>query len=148
MTVLQFVDTNVLLYAVSTAPDEAEKAQQARRLLDGDDLALSVQVLQEFYVQATRKNRSDALTSQQASQLVEAFLRFPVQENTVSLMTAAFASSVRFRISYWDAAVLEAARSLGCRTVLSEDLAHGRDYDGVVVRNPFLKKSMKIHSRT
>jgi predicted nucleic acid-binding protein len=133
----RFVDTNVLLYAISTAPDEAEKASQARRLLDGDDLALSVQVLQEFYVQATRKGRADALTSQQASQLVEAFARFPVQEITVVLMNAAIAAASRFQISYWDAAILEAARSLGCRTVLSEDLAHGRDYDGVVVRNPF-----------
>ena len=143
MTALQFVDTNILLYAISTAADEAEKTREAHRLLDGDDLALSVQVLQEFYVQATRKSRADALTSQQASQLVEAFLRFPVQENTVSLMTAAFAASVHYRISFWDAAILEAARSLGCRTVLSEDLAHGRDYDGVVVRNPFRRRSVR-----
>jgi predicted nucleic acid-binding protein len=140
MTAQRFVDTNVLLYAISTAPEEAAKSREARNLLEGDDLALSVQVLQEFYVQATRKSRSDALTPAQASQLVEAFLRFPVQETSVALMTAAFASAARFRISYWDAAVLEAARSLGCRTVLSEDLAHGRDYDGVVVRNPFRKR--------
>lgn len=137
MAALQFVDTNVLLYAISTAPDEAAKAREARTLLDGDDLALSVQVLQEFYVQATRKGRSDALTPRQASQLVEAFLRFPVQDTTVALMKAAIDASSRFRISYWDAAILEAARSLGCRTLLSEDLAHGRDYEGVVVRNPF-----------
>jgi predicted nucleic acid-binding protein len=140
MTALQFVDTNILLYAISTAGDEAAKSREARHLLDGNDLALSVQVLQEFFVQATRKTRPDSLTTEQASQLVEALLRFPVQENTVALMTAAFASSSRFRISYWDAAIIEAARSLGCRIVLSEDLAHGRDYDGVVVRNPFRKK--------
>lgn len=140
MSARQFVDTNILLYAISTAPDEAAKMREARRLLDGDDLALSVQVLQEFYVQATRKGRSDALTSRQASQLIEAFLRFPVQENTVSLMTAAIVSASRFRISYWDAAILEAARSLGCRTVLSVDLAHGRDYEGVLVSNPFRRR--------
>jgi predicted nucleic acid-binding protein len=140
MTARQFVDTNVLLYSISTAPDEALKAREALRLLDGEDLALSVQVLQEFYVQATHRSRSDALTSSQASQLVEAFLRFPVQENTVALMTASFAASARFRISYWDASILEAARSLGCRIVLSEDLSHGRDYDGVTVRNPFRRK--------
>ncbi|MGZ5446273.1 MAG: PIN domain-containing protein [Thermoanaerobaculia bacterium] len=140
MPVLQFVDTNVLLYAISTAPDEAAKAREARRLLDGDDLALSVQVLQEFYVQATRKGRPDALAPRQAWQLVEAFLRFPVQDTTVSVVNAAIDSSSRFRISYWDAAILEAARSLGCRTVLSEDLAHGRDYEGVIVRNPFRRK--------
>jgi predicted nucleic acid-binding protein len=140
MTARRFVDTNVLLYAISTAPEEAEKSREARTLLKGEDLALSVQVLQEFYVQATRKSRSDALTNVQAAQLVEALLRFPVQDTTVALMTASFAAATRFRISYWDAAVLEAARILGCRTVLSEDLAHGRDYDGVVVRNPFRKR--------
>lgn len=139
MTAKRFVDTNILLYAISTAPEEATKAREAREILDSDDLALSVQVLQEFYVQATRKTRSDALSPAQASQLVEALLRFPIQETTVSLLTASIAAATRYRISYWDAAVLEAARSLGCRTVLSEDLAHGRDYDGVVVRNPFRK---------
>lgn len=140
MTALQFVDTNILLYAISTAPEEAAKAHEARRLLDGDDLALSVQVLQEFYVQATRRSRPDVLTPKQASQLIEAFLRFPVQENTVALMRAALASAARFRIAYWDAAILEAARSLGCQTLLSEDFSHGRDYDGVVVRNPFRRR--------
>src|SRR5689334_10945970 len=117
----QFVDTNVLLYAISTAPDEAAKTSEALRLLTRDDLALSVQVLQEFYVQATRKGRADALTTRQASQLIEAFARFPVQEITLSLMNAAIVSASRFQVSYWDAAILEAARSLGCRTVLSED---------------------------
>lgn len=137
MTGLQFVDTNILLYAISTAPAEMAKAQEARRLLDRDNLALSVQVLQEFYVQATRAQRAGALTSEQASQLIEAFLRFRIQDTTVALMTAAIRSASRYRISYWDAAVLEAARSLGCQTLWSEDLADGRDYDGVVVRNPF-----------
>ena len=134
---MRFVDTNVLLYAVSTAPDEARKAAIARRLLDADDLALSVQVLQEFYVQATRRSRADPLSHDQASRLVEAFLRFPQQETTAALMTAALASSHRLRISYWDAAILEAARKLGCPTVLSEDLTHGRDYGGVIVEDPF-----------
>jgi len=137
---MRFVDSNILLYATSKNPAESDKAAKARALLDAVDLALSVQVLQEFYVQATRKSRSDALTNVQAAQLVEALLRFPVQDTTVALMTASFAAATRFRISYWDAAVLEAARILGCRTVLSEDLAHGRDYDGVVVRNPFRKR--------
>ena len=135
---MRFVDTNVLLYAVSTADDERAKAEQARGILETGDLGLSVQVLQEFYVQATRASKPERLTHEQASVLVESFLRFPVQEITVPLMAAALTSTARFQLSYWDAAVLEAARSLGCATVLSEDLSHGQDYDGVRVENPFL----------
>ena len=136
-TAVRFVDTNVLLYAVSRAPAEAPKAAAARRLLGAADLALSVQVLQEFYVQATRPARSGALSHEQASLLVEAWLRFPVQETTVPLMLAAVRTADRYRISYWDAAIIEAARGLGCATLLSEDMAHGQDFNGVVVENPF-----------
>jgi predicted nucleic acid-binding protein len=136
-TAMRFVDTNVLLYSVSTAAAEQEKAQIALKLLDEHDLALSVQVLQEFYVQATRESKSDRITHEQAAALVEAYLRFTVQETTIALMQAALESRHRFRISYWDAAVIEAARMLACDTLLSEDLSHGRDYDGVRVENPF-----------
>jgi predicted nucleic acid-binding protein len=134
---MRFVDTNVLLYAVSTAREEAAKAQAARKVLDADDLALSVQVLQEFYVQATRTGRKDRLSHEQAALLVESWLRFPVQETTVTLLRSALEAKRRHRLSYWDAAVLAAARALGCEVLLSEDLAHGRDYDGVRVVDPF-----------
>jgi predicted nucleic acid-binding protein len=134
---MRFVDTNVLLYAVSTSPGEGAKSRRALSLLEADDLALSVQVLQEFYVQATRSTKPDRLTHDQAAALVEAFLRFPVQEITLPLMRAALKATARFRISYWDAAIIEAARSLGCDVVLSEDLSAAQDYAGVKVLNPF-----------
>jgi predicted nucleic acid-binding protein len=134
---MRFVDTNILLYAVSTAPGEAAKAKVALGLLEADDLALSVQVLQEFYVQATRVGRSDRLSHEQAALLVESWLRFPVQETTVPLLRAALDLRRRHRLSYFDAAIVEAARLLGCDIVLSEDLAHDRSYDGVKVTNPF-----------
>lgn len=134
---MRFVDTNVLLYAVSKDPTEAAKARRANALLSERDLALSVQVLQEFYVQATRPSRPDPLSHEQAAGLIESFLRFPVQPIDVRVARAALASCARFRISYWDAAILEAARAMGCAVVLSEDLAHGHDYDGVRVEDPF-----------
>ena len=136
-TSVPFVDTSVLLYAVSRAPDEQTKRTTANAILDTRSVALSVQVLQEFYVQSTRPTRSDALGHEHAADLVEAFLRFPVQELTTKLMLAALDTRERFRISYWDAAILEAARALGCEVVLSEHLADGQDYDGVRVENPF-----------
>jgi predicted nucleic acid-binding protein len=134
---VRFVDTNVLLYAISTDPDEAAKTTAARAILESADLALSVQVLQEFYVQATRPTRQYRLSHEQASLLVEAWLRFPVQDITVPIMLAAAATAQASHISYWDAAVVEAARALGCSSVLTEDLADGRDYGGVHIENPF-----------
>ncbi len=134
---MRFVDTNVLLYAVSTTSSEGAKTTVARGILEADDLALSVQVLQEFYVQATRPGRSGRLSHEQAALLVEAWLRFRVLETTVALVREALDLRRRHRLSYWDAAIVEAARLLGCDTLLSEDLAHGRSYDGVRVVNPF-----------
>lgn len=136
MTV-RFADTNVLLYAISTDPGEEDKSRRAREILGRRDLALSVQVLQEFYVQATRANRPDPLSHEQAATLVESFLRFPVAAATSAVMLAALATRERWQISYWDAAILEAARTLGCEIVLSEDLNDGQDYAGVRVENPF-----------
>jgi predicted nucleic acid-binding protein len=134
---MRFVDTNVLLYAVSTAPAEAPKTEAARALLESEDLALSVQVLQEFYVQATRAARAERLSHEQAALLIESWLRFPVQETTVPLVQAALQLKRRHRLSYWDAAIVAAARLLECEILLSEDLAHGRAYEGVRVVNPF-----------
>jgi predicted nucleic acid-binding protein len=122
---------------VSTAPAEASKARAAQGLLESHDLALSTQVLQEFYVQATRAGRADRLSHEQASLLIESWLRFPVQETTVPLVQGALELKRRHRLSYWDAAIIEAARLLDCETLLSEDLAHGRSYEGVRVVNPF-----------
>ena len=140
MIAMRFVDTNVLLYSVSTLPEESSKATAARELLDETDLCLSVQVRQEFYVQATRKSKTGALSPADAAAFVEKWMRFPVQETTVGVMREAFAASVRWQISYWDAAVVEAARTFGCREVLSEDLNAGRDYGGVRVANPFASR--------
>ena len=134
---MRFVDTNVLLYAISRDPDEQPKADLANELLTRRDLALSAAVLQEFYVQATRPTRDDRLTHRQAADLVTAFTRFPIQETTVELVQAAIITRDRFGLSYWDAAIIEAGRLLGCDHILSEDLRHGQDYAGITVVNPF-----------
>jgi len=134
---MRFVDSNILLYAASKNPDERDKASQANDILNSLDLALSAQVLQEFYVQATRTTRIDRLSHQQAALLIQSFCRYPVQETTLVLVESALRTTERFQISYWDAAIIEAARALGCREILSEDMGDGRDYGGVRVVNPF-----------
>jgi predicted nucleic acid-binding protein len=134
---MRFVDSNILLYAASKTPAERNKAAQANNILNALDLAVSVQVLQEFYAQATRATRADRLSHQQATLLIRSFCRYPVQETTLGRVEAALRTTERFQISYWDAAIIEAARTLGCREVLSEDLGDGQDYGGVRVVNPF-----------
>ncbi|HLQ54417.1 MAG TPA: PIN domain-containing protein [Streptosporangiaceae bacterium] len=134
---MRFVDTNILLYAISRDPAEQDKAKRANDILADRDLALSVQVLQEFYVQATRVSRPDAIGHSQAVRLIESFRRFHVQDLTSGIMMAALDARQRFQLSYWDAAIIEASRAMGCTQVLSEDLNHGQDYAGVRVTNPF-----------
>lgn len=140
---MRFLDTNILLYAISKDSAERRKATIAIELLDSPtgDIGLSVQVLQEFFVQATRPSRHGALSHRLAEDYVDHWQAFRVQDNTVDLFRAAIVSSQRFGISYWDAAIIEAARMMGCDTVLSEDLSDGQNYRGVRVRNPFRKSA-------
>ena len=137
MNAPRFIDTNVFLYSISRDPAEARKRDIAIALLDSENIALSVQVLQEFYVQATRATRPDALTDEIAVGLVRTWLRFKVQELTLPLMINAFEIKTTYRLSYWDAAIVAAARALGCRELLSEDMSHGREIEGVVINDPF-----------
>jgi predicted nucleic acid-binding protein len=134
--VATFIDTNILLYAVSTADEEAEKRAIARRILLRTDLAFSVQVFQEFYEQATGPTGA-RVAPEIVVQFITSWTRFPVQPMTVELVFAAFAVRRRFGISYWDAAIIEAARSLGCSEVLTEDLQDHQSFDGLYARNPF-----------
>jgi len=135
---MRFVDTNVLLYAISSRSDESAKAERARALLNEPDLGLSVQVLQEFYVQATRPSATSPIGHDAAVAFIRTLERFALQEQTAVLMHAAFATRARYGISDWDAAIVEAARMLGCHQILTEDLQHGQDYGGVRATNPFL----------
>lgn len=132
-----FLDTNILLYSISTDPREASKRAIAIELLDREGGAVSVQVLQEFYVQATRTDREDSLPHDIAAGLIEAWMRFAVQENTVDLMKHAIAIRAAHGLSCWDSAIVAAACAQGCRELWTEDLAHGRSMEGVRIVNPF-----------
>jgi predicted nucleic acid-binding protein len=134
---VHFLDTNILLYSVSSDPAEAVKRERALALLDRDEGALSVQVLQEFYVQATRPSRPDPLPHAIASGLIATWTRFPVQDITLAILDGALEIKARHRFSYWDSAIIAAARALGCRTLYSEDLSHGRQVDGIAIVDPF-----------
>ncbi|MEJ0068801.1 MAG: PIN domain-containing protein [Pseudomonadota bacterium] len=95
---------------------EAAKRECAIALLDRDDGALSVQVLQEFYVQATRATRPDRVPHDIAAGLIATWTRFKVQDISLSILAAALEIRAAHGFSYWDSAVIAAARALGCRS--------------------------------
>lgn len=132
-----FLDTNILLYSVGTFPEEQFKRERAWALLDRVDVVLSVQVLQEFYVQATRSSRTDRLDHERAADFITAWRRFSIQANTVETLLDALAIKERYGFSYWDSAVVAAARIAGCSELYTEDLSHGQIIDGVRIINPF-----------
>lgn len=134
---MRLADTNILLYAVSNREADAGKRVRAETTLMEPDLALSVQVLQEFYHQATRPLGPAGLTHEQAVEFLHPLAALPTQEITVELFNRATELRNRFGGSYWDAATLAAAKMLGCDAVYSEDLSHEQDYDGVLVIDPF-----------
>lgn len=134
---MRFVDTNILLHAVSTLPEDANKRRRARELLREPNLAVSVQVFQEFYHQAIRPMRSGRLSEGDAISFLGTLLKFPVQDVTLALFRDAVAMSRRYQLSYWDGAILAAARAAGCDVVYSEDLSEEQNYDGLRVIDPF-----------
>jgi predicted nucleic acid-binding protein len=137
-TVPSFVDTNVLVYAEDR--DAKAKHRVASDLLVGlwqeRDGVVSVQVLQEFYVTATRKLKKP-LTSAKALEIVQEYLTWKVVENTAKLLTSAIDLQQRAQLSFWDAMVVQAALEAGCDRLYSEDLHSGQRFGSLVIVNPF-----------
>lgn len=133
-----FVDTNVLVYARDRA-DERKQARALswmRHLWETGEGRLSVQVLQEFYVTTTRK-LSPGLSPDEARADVEDLSAWrPIQIDTDAIR-AAWSIEDRFGLSFWDALIVAAAHVAACDVLLSEDLRHGLDLDGVRVVDPF-----------
>ncbi len=133
---IAFLDTNVLLYAASGRPDDAPKTARARRLIKEEQVAISFQVLQEFYANAVNAKKLN-LSAAEAAKWCAAWMQFPVAAMGLETFVRTLELADRFQISNWDAAILAAADQLDCPVVYSEDLSHGQDYDGVRVENPF-----------
>ena len=136
MTAQCFADTNILLYAGSKDPADAAKKMIARRLIASEDIGLSAQVLQEFIAAAAVKKRL-GIDAAETRATLNALLAFPVVPITAGLVLQAWEIKTRYQISYWDAAIIAAARELHCEVIYSEDLNNGQNYAGLVVRNPF-----------
>lgn len=130
-----FLDTNILLYAASSAKSEQNKRTKARELLAMEGGGLSVQVQAEFYVNATGKFK---LPHDKVVGILESLDSYPVLALTEAVFWAALQIKGHYQLSYWDSAIIAAAVELGCHTVYSEDLNHGQSYAGVRVINPFV----------
>lgn len=137
-SIRSFVDTNVFVYADDANPRERAKHDVAEAPLAHErGLVISTQVLQEFYVVATRKLRP-SMTAEDAANSVQRMTRLEVVVLDVPLVLSAIGTSRSATISLWDALVVEAARHARCDRILTEDLAHGQTIRGVTVENPFL----------
>lgn len=131
-----FLDTNILIYAALGKATEEAKRKAASELIASTQFGLSAQVLQEFYTVVTRKS-ARPLAPVQALEWIELLEVFPCVPIDASLVKRGAENSVRYRISYWDGAILAAAEALGAATLYSEDLNDGQNYGGVRVCNPF-----------
>lgn len=137
--VRSFVDTNVLVYAFDDA--DPQKKATAQRILETGrhgTLVLSPQVLQEFYVTVTRK-LARPMREEDAADVVRKLARLPMVVVDGDFVVRALEIQRRWRLSVWDALILQAATVGACSQVLSEDLQHGMRIGDVVVVNPFLE---------
>lgn len=137
MSVDAFLDTNVLVYAAAGRDQEAAKRARALDLIDEIDFGLSAQVLQEFYVTVVRKVETP-LSPAEALEWIEQLEAFPCQSLDPGLVKLGVEISQRYRISYWDGAIVAAAEALGARTLFTEDLNHDQTYGSIRVLNPFI----------
>jgi predicted nucleic acid-binding protein len=132
-----FVDTNVLVYAhdVDAGPKRTIAAALLRHLWNAGLGVLSMQVLQEFYVNVTRKIATP-LSRETARQVVNTYAAWWV-ETTPAEISAAFRIEDESRLGFWDALIVAAAAKAGAVRILSEDLNPQQIIAGVRVENPF-----------
>lgn len=115
---------------------DPKKAMRATELLETVDFAISAQVLQEFYV--TVRSPRIGLSEAQTNAWIENLLQFECASIDQALFLSGLGFSRRYKISYWDGAIIAAAERVGAKTLYSEDLAHGAAYGSVSVINPFI----------
>jgi predicted nucleic acid-binding protein len=135
-----FLDTNVLVHAFDH--DEPAKRERARDVLASakpDTLAVSAQVLGEFYVTVTRK-LARPLGEASAAEALEWLGLLHVVALDVPLVRAAVRVSRSAQLFYWDGLIVAAAEAAGCRLLLSEDLSDGQTIGTVRVENPFRER--------
>lgn len=135
---MEFVDTNVLVYAYDPTSGDRHTAASAllERLWQDRSGAVSVQVLQEFFVTVTRKVEHP-LPPSRARDRLRSLSRWPVHSPLAGDVIAASELAERHDVSFWDAMVIRSASQLGCDVIWTEDLNAGQRFGSAVVQNPF-----------
>ncbi len=135
MTANRFLDTNIIIYAAVGARENREKWLTAHDLLERSDICISGQVLAEFFVNCRKKT---TLQEAQIFDWLNQLTMLPCAPVDCELVLEGVAKSKRYRISYWDGAIVAAAERLGATTLYTEDLNHDQTYGTVRAVNPFL----------
>ncbi len=134
---LHFVDTNLFVYAHDESA--GRKREVARgviaELWESREGCASVQVLQEIFVNLTRKVPKP-LPAREVTAIIEDLSAWKIHAPGPPDVLSAIELHERASVSFWDAMILTSARSLGCRRLYSEDLNSGQTYDGVLIVNP------------
>lgn len=138
MTEKVFVDSNVLLYAhdKDAGAKQRRAAERLRKLWETGSGRLSTQVLQEFYVTVTRK-LGKPLSESDAAGAANDLCAFDVVEVDKEMVVRSMSLSRTERLSFWDALIVEAARTRRCDRLLTEDLHDGRQFGPLKITNPF-----------
>lgn len=133
-----FLDTNILVYAHDCST--GWKNDRARTLIaelwDSGNGVLSTQVLQELCINLRRKC-AVPLSFEETKRVMEDYLTWEVVVNTPKSVVQALDIEQRYKISFWDALIIQAAETSGASTLYSEDLSSGQSYGPVQVVNPF-----------
>ncbi|MBW2432502.1 MAG: PIN domain-containing protein [Deltaproteobacteria bacterium] len=134
-----FVDTNIFIYAhdIDSGPKHDIAASIIETLWKNKAGIISTQVLQEFYVNVTRKIKM-RLTRTQARGVIENYLVWHLELNGPDTILLASEIEERHHLSFWDAMILAAARNAEAEKILTEDLNPGQIVEGILIENPFL----------
>ncbi len=135
---LVFVDTNVLVYLRDSQDPEKQRAaaEWMGLLWETRSGRISPQVLQEYYVTVTARLRP-GLSREEAREDVLALRSWHPPHPTPALMEGAWQEEDRWGLSFWDSLIVASAKLQGCAILLTEDLSHGQDLDGLLVTSPF-----------
>jgi len=138
MSARKFVDTNILLYARDLSEPEKQPIAESlmRDLWQERSGRISTQVLNEYFVNATRK-LTPGLTKAEAWSDLEALFEWEPRPIDIEVLHRAFQVSTRYDLSWWDSLIVAAAVAAGCEEILSEDLSADQIYEGIRVVNPF-----------